>query len=42
MRADEIWKVFAETGEPVYYLLYKAIGAEKNNDDRHAHGLAAG
>jgi len=42
MRKDEIWRMFAETGEPVYYLLYKAIGAEKNNDDRHACGLSAG
>ena len=39
---DAIWQAFAETGEPVYYLLYKAIGAEKNNDDRHACGLSAG
>jgi len=42
MRADEMWKAFAETGEPVYYLLYKAMGAEKTHDERHACGLTAG
>jgi len=28
MREDDFWKVFAETGEPLCYLLYKAMGTE--------------
>ena len=27
MSKDAIWKAFAETGDVVYYLLYKAIDA---------------
>ena len=27
MSKEAIWKAFAETGEVVYYLLYKAIDA---------------
>ena len=42
MRADEMWKIFAETGEPVYYLLYRALGTEKTHDERQACGLTAG
>ena len=36
MNADPIWKAFAESGDPLYYLLYKAInpdGAEKEEND---------
>ncbi|MDD6090720.1 MAG: hypothetical protein PUB77_08695 [Clostridiales bacterium] len=25
MSADPIWKAFAESGDPLYYLLYKAV-----------------
>ncbi len=25
MKDDAIWKAFAETGDPLYYLLYKAV-----------------
>ena len=42
MRADEIWKVFAETGEPVYYLLYKAIDTEMKREKKQARGFSAG
>jgi len=42
MREDDFWKVFAETGEPACYLLYKAMGAEKNNNDRQARSPATG
>jgi len=42
MPQDEIWKAFAETGEPVCYLLYRAIAAEKRDDDTHARALPAG
>lgn len=32
MREEEIWKAFAETGEPVYYLLYRAMEAEREKE----------
>ena len=25
MKDDAIWTAFAETGDPLYYLLYKAV-----------------
>ena len=25
MKADELWKIFAETGDPALYLLYRAV-----------------
>lgn len=25
MKTDAIWRAFAETGDPVYYLLYKSL-----------------
>ena len=25
MKDDTIWKAFAETGDPLYYLLYKYV-----------------
>ena len=30
MSADAIWRAFAETGDPLYYLLYKAAGDNTN------------
>jgi hypothetical protein len=30
MKADELWKLFAETGDPACYLLYKAMNADKD------------
>lgn len=33
MKADELWKIFAETGDPACYLLYKAMNA--NEDHPH-------
>ena len=27
MKNDPIWQAFAETGDPVYYLLYRAASA---------------
>lgn len=30
MSADAIWQAFAETGDPLYYLLYKATGDNTN------------
>lgn len=32
MKDDAVWSAFAETGDPVYYLLYKAaLAAEGKN-----------
>ena len=42
MRKDEIWKAFAETGEPACYLLYRLIAAEDSMNDRQARSPAAG
>jgi len=35
MSTDPIWKAFADSGDPLYYLLYKAVtmGAEKEEKD---------
>ena len=41
MSKDAIWKAFAETGEVVYYLLYKAIDAE-DKELEESRGSAAG
>ncbi len=29
MSKEAIWRAFAETGEVVYYLLYRALDAER-------------
>ena len=29
---DTVWKLFAETGNPVYYLLYKELTEDGRND----------
>lgn len=29
MRADDIWKLFVETGDIIYYLLYREIVSEE-------------
>lgn len=36
MKTDAIWQAFAETGDPLYYLLYKSTSSsgEKNGRDR--------
>lgn len=41
MSKDALWKAFAETGEPVYYLLYRAIDAERTEHET-SRGTAAG
>ena len=30
---DAIWQAFRETGDPIYYLLYKASDKEKSDGD---------
>lgn len=33
MKNDPIWRAFSQTGDPVYYLLYKAAAqADKHKD----------
>ena len=29
---DTVWKLFRETGNPVYYLLYKELTEDGRND----------
>ena len=41
MNRDAIWQAFAETGDVVYYLLYKAIDTEKTELD-DTRGTVAG
>lgn len=44
MKSDAIWQAFAETGDPVYYLLYKSLNGKdgpskrKNNAGHRAAG----
>lgn len=40
MSKDAIWRAFAETGEPVYYLLYRAAAAQEKAEE--TRGMAAG
>ena len=42
MSKEAIWKAFAETGEPVYYLLYKAIDTEMKREKKQARSITAG
>ncbi|MCH5152234.1 MAG: YqzL family protein [Clostridiales bacterium] len=32
---DTVWKLFRETGNPVYYLLYKELTEDGRNDKRN-------
>ena len=42
MSADAIWKAFAETGEPMFYLLYRAAHAQGERKEDTARGIAPG
>ncbi len=33
---DTVWKLFSETGNPVYYLLYKELSENGCNDKGHS------
>lgn len=41
MKQDPIWKAFAQTGDPLYYLLYRSVeqqtdtGSDKAQADTH-------
>ncbi len=37
MKKDPIWRAFSQTGDPVYYLLYKA--ANKAEEKRAAQNI---
>ena len=40
MKADELWKLFAETGSPALYLLYRAVrGGETPPSLRESQSL---
>ena len=42
MRADAIWSAFAETGDPLCYLLYRAMDAGRREKEEASHGIAVG
>lgn len=33
---DTVWKLFRETGNPVYYLLYKELTEDGRNGKSHS------
>jgi hypothetical protein len=33
MSTDPIWKAFADSGYPLYYLLYKAVTMDSNRSE---------
>lgn len=35
MSADPIWQAFAESGDPLYYLLYKAVSMGENGSEEN-------
>ena len=34
MSTDPIWKAFADSGDPLYYLLYKAVSMAEEKQDK--------
>jgi len=42
MSAEAIWRAFAETGEPMIYLLYRAAHAQGERKEDTARGIAPG
>ena len=38
MKTDPVWQAFAETGDPVYYLLYKAVRDRKGGIKKDESG----
>ena len=34
MSTDPIWKAFADSGDPLYYLLYKAVSNGEESEDK--------
>ena len=33
---DTVWKLFLETGNPAYYMLYKELTKDGRNDKSHS------
>ena len=42
MSADPIWKAFAESGDPLYYLLYKAVCMDTAADKKQSRTTKRG
>ena len=38
MSTDPIWKAFADSGDPLYYLLYKAVSMGSGEKDEKDGG----
>ena len=34
MNTDPIWKAFAQSGDPLYYLLYKAVTMNEDSEEK--------
>ena len=34
MSTDPIWKAFADSGDPLYYLLYKAVTMDSKTEEK--------
>ena len=34
MNTDPIWKAFAQSGDPLYYLLYKAVSKGEESEEK--------
>lgn len=30
---DSVWRAFAQSGDPLYYLLYKAAGSDPDDEE---------
>ena len=37
MSKDPIWRAFAESGDPLYYLLYKAVTMDSQTDKKDSN-----
>ena len=41
MTTDPIWQAFTETGDPLYYLLYRSVEPAKETQAQPKHDAAA-
>ena len=41
MSNETMWNEFARTGDPLYYLLYRATDEKSNNDKEQKRGTEA-
>ena len=41
MSADAIWKAFADSGDPLYYLLYRHVRADAEREEERKQPVTA-